>query len=216
MTSVERTAYPKFKQFPNAKELAELYTPTSLEINFVKSKTKSDEGCLRLMVLLKSFQRLGYFPEQELIPIAVIKHLRSCLKLQDSVNAIPSERQRYTYKNIIREYLRVKQYDKTGQRLLAIVVADAAKTKDHPADLINVAIEELVKERYELPAFSTLDRLIRHIRSMVNNRLFTQVAERLSVTEQLYLDKLLLPTDADDEEHSTLNSPTEVSHWFDQ
>jgi hypothetical protein len=28
---------------------------------------------------------------------------------------------------------------------------------DHPADLLNVAIEELVKERYELPAFSTLD-----------------------------------------------------------
>jgi hypothetical protein len=39
---------------------------------------------------------------------------------------------------------------------------------NNPADLINVAIESLVKERYELPAFSTLDRSVRHIRTLVN------------------------------------------------
>ncbi len=206
MASIDRTAYPKFKQFPDPKELAELYTPTPTEIKFVKSKTKNHEGLLRLMVMLKSFQRLGYFPHPEQIPIAVIKHLRSCLKLQDSVKAVPSERQRHTYKNIIREYLGVKQYDKTGQRLIATLVAEAAQIKDHPADLINVAIEELVKERYELPAFSTLDRLIRHIRSMVNNRLFTLCSQGLSTTEQIYLDQLLVVIDKEeDNENATLN-----------
>jgi hypothetical protein len=207
MTSIDRTAYPKFKQFPNPKELAELYTPTAAEIKFVKSKTKSHEGLLRLMLMLKSFQRLGYFPQPELIPIAVIKHLRSCLKLQDSIKATPSERQRHTYKNIIREYLGVKQYDKTSQRLIATIVAQAAQIKDHPADLINVAIEELVKERYELPAFSTLDRLIRHIRSMVNNRLFALCSQGLSINEQIYLDQLLVVTNKEDEddENATLN-----------
>ena len=206
MTSIDRTAYPKFKQFPDPKELAELYTPTPTEIKFVKSKTKNHEGLLRLMVMLKSFQRLGYFPHPEQIPIAVIKHLRSCLKLQDSVKAIPSERQRHTYKNIIREYLGVKQYDKTSQKLIATIVAEAAQIKDHPADLINVAIEELVKERYELPAFSTLDRLIRHIRSMVNNRLFTLCSQGLSTTEQIYLDQLLVViNNEEDNENTTLN-----------
>jgi len=79
---------------------------------------------------------------------------------QEIVNATPTKD----------DYLKVKQYDKAGQRLIAALVAEATEVKDHPADLINVAIEELVK-RYELPAFSTLDRLIRHIRSIVN-RLF--------------------------------------------
>jgi TnpA family transposase len=191
MALIDRTAYPKFKQSPNPKELAELYTPTSDEIKFVKSKTKSHEGFLSLMVMLKSFQRLGYFPHPECIPIAVIKHLRSCLKLQDWIKAIPSERQRYNYQNAIRDYLGVKQYDKAAQRLIAILVASEAEVKDHPADLINVAIEELVKERYELPAFSTLDRLVGHIRSMVNNRLFTIVSNNMNQVEQLYLDHLL-------------------------
>jgi TnpA family transposase len=191
MTLVDRTAYPKFKQFPDPKELAELYTPTETEIKLVKSKTKSHEGFLCFMVMLKSFQRLGYFPHPELVPIAVIKHLRSYLKLQDWVKAIPSERQRYNYQNAIREYLGVKQYDKPAQRLIAIAIAISAEVKDHPADLINVAIEELVKERYELPAFSTLDRLVGHIRASVNNRLFSRISTGLSQVEQIYLDQLL-------------------------
>jgi TnpA family transposase len=205
MALIDRTAYPRFKQFPDAKELAELYTPTQSEIKLVKSKTKSHEGFLSFMVMLKSFQRLGYFPHPECVPIAVIKHLRSCLKLQTWVKAIPSERQCYNYQNAIRDYLRVKQYDKAGQRLIATLVASAAQVKDHPADLINVAIEELVKERYELPAFSTLDRLIGHIRSMVNNRLFALCSEGLSINEQIYLDQLLVATGNEGDENATLN-----------
>lgn len=205
MALIDRTAYPRFKQFPDPKELAELYTPTPEEIKLVKSKTKSHEGLLSFMVMLKSFQRLGYFPHPECVPIAVIKHLRSCLKLQTWVKAIPSERQRYNYQNAIRDYLGVKQYDKAGQRLIATLVASAAEVKDHPADLINVAIEELVKERYELPAFSTLDRLIGHIRSMVNNRLFTLCSEGLSINEQIYLDQLLVATGNEGDENATLN-----------
>lgn len=192
MTLIDRTAYPKFKQYPDPKELAELYTPTSAEIKFAKSRTKSHEGFLSFMVMLKSFQRLGYFPHPECVPNAVIKHLRSCLKLQSWVKAIPSQRQGYTYQRAIRSYLGVKQYDKTAQKLIALLVAQQAEVKDHPADLINVAIEELVKERYELPAFGTLDRLIGHIRTFVNNRLFGRVNNGLSSTEIVYLDQLLL------------------------
>ncbi|MCP6760080.1 MAG: Tn3 family transposase, partial [Fischerella sp. CENA71] len=203
MTLIDRTAYPKFKQYPDPKELAELYTPTSAEIKFAKSRTKSHEGFLCFMVMLKSFQRLGYFPHPECVPNAVIKHLRSCLKLQSWVKAIPSQRQGYTYQRAIRSYLGVKQYDKTAQKLIAILVAQQAEVKDHPADLINVAIEELVKERYELPAFGTLDRLIGHIRTFVNNRLFGRVNNGLSSTEMVYLDQLLLGDI--DESIATLN-----------
>jgi TnpA family transposase len=192
VTSIERTAYPRFKQFPDPSELAEFYTPTPVEIQLVKSRTKSHEGFFSLMVMLKSFQRLGYFPHPECVPNAVIKHLRSCLKLQSWVKAIPSERQRYQYQKVIREYLGVKPYDKNAQKLITILVETEASIKDHPADLINVAIEKLIKERYELPAFSTLDRLIRHLRHLINNRLFELVNQGLTDTELLYLDRLLV------------------------
>lgn len=97
----------------------------------------------------------------------------------------------------------VKPYDKDAQKLIAILVASEAEVKDHPADLIKVAIEELVKERYEIPAFSTLDRLIGHVRSFVNNRLFARVGVGLSTSEQIYLERLLV--EEKDESIATLN-----------
>lgn len=192
MTLIDRTAYPRFKQYPSAKELTELYTPTVLEIKFVKSHVRSHEGLLCFMVMLKLFQRLGYFPHPENVPITIIKNLRSHLKLRDWVKAIPTERQRRNYQQAIREYLGVKSYDEVAQKLIAVVVSSAAEVKDHPADLINIAIEELVKERYELPTFNLLDRLVGHVRSITNNRLFQRVSQGLSSAEQAYLDQLLL------------------------
>jgi len=49
MTLIDRTAYPRFKQFPNAKELAELYTPTPEEIKLAKSKPRAMKGLLGLL-----------------------------------------------------------------------------------------------------------------------------------------------------------------------
>ena len=62
---------------------------------------------------------------------------------------------------------------------------------DNPADLINVAIEVLVKDRYELPGFNTLDRLVCRIRTRVNHQLFSQVIRQLEQEDISHLDALL-------------------------
>ncbi len=153
--------------------------------------------------MLKTFQRLGYFCHFELIPRPIIDQIRTCLKLGKDHSAIATYRSRRRYREAIRQYLKISSYNKQGQKIAAIAVAIAATVRDHPADLVNVAIEELIKERYELPAFSTLDRLVLHIRAVINNRLFRKVAGSLSVTEISYLDHLLV--DNPDSESVTLN-----------
>jgi hypothetical protein len=203
MTAIERTAYPRFKLNPSAKELADLYTPTPEEVQFAQAQVRGKSGLLRMAVMLKSFQRLGYFPHPEFVPVAVITHLRSCLKLNSWVSAIPTLPSRYRYQQAIREYLGVKPYSREAQKLAAGALTTAAEVKDHPADLINIAIEALIKERYELPAFSTLDRLAGNVRSIINTRLFHRVSDGLTQAEQTYLDRLLLP-DASDSQ-ATLN-----------
>ena len=145
------------------------------------------------MVMLKSFQRLGYFTHPELVPHPIIIHLRTCLKLNDRVSPVPSLRSIRYYQEAIREYLNISPYNNRGQELAAIAIKDAAFVRDHPADLINIAIEELVRQRYELPAFSTLDRLACHIRSIVNTRLFKRVARKLSPIDRQNIDNLLVP-----------------------
>ncbi len=204
ITVISRTAYPQFKRYPSNKELHELYTPTVEEIKFVTSRTKSQTGLLGLMVMLKSFQRLGYFIHPELVPQPIIIHLRTCLELDYQVSPVPSTRSIRYYQEAIREYLNISPYNNRGQELAAIAIKNAASVRDHPADLINVAIEELVRQRYELPAFSTLDRLACHIRSIVNTRLFKRVARKLSPIDRQNLDNLLVP-DSVAETNANLN-----------
>jgi TnpA family transposase len=193
ITVISRTAYPQFKHYPSNKELHELYTPTVEEIEFVTSRTRSKTGLLGLMVMLKSFQRLGYFTHPELVPQPIIIHLRTCLELDYQIAPIPSIRSIRYYQKAIREYLNISPYNNQGQELAAIAIKNAAFVRDHPADLINVAIEELVRQRYELPAFNTLDRLAGHIRTIVNTRLFKRVVRKLSSNDRQNLDQLLVP-----------------------
>ncbi|MGB8199107.1 MAG: DUF4158 domain-containing protein, partial [Pseudonocardiaceae bacterium] len=64
-----------------ARELAEVFTPTGEEVSWARAKTTTDQHCLTLLVLLKCYQRLGYFPRPEQIPAEIAEHVRGCAEL---------------------------------------------------------------------------------------------------------------------------------------
>jgi hypothetical protein len=74
---------------------------------------------------------------------------------------------------------------------------DAAQTKEDLADIINVMIEVLVHQRFELPAFSTLERIAFTARRFVNQRYQQTIATRLGKEVRTQLDSLFVrPADA--------------------
>jgi hypothetical protein len=98
MTSIERTAYPRFTRAPSVKELREIYTPTPTDVAFVATTARGPAQKFGLMILLKVYQRLGYFPKPETIPGAIIGHLRAVMKLPaDLVPDIASNHTLYRY-----------------------------------------------------------------------------------------------------------------------
>ncbi|MBX4270031.1 DUF4158 domain-containing protein [Clostridium estertheticum] len=56
---------------------------------------------------------------------------------------------------VIREYLNIKPDGSDARHLIVISIGAAARTKDEPSDLINVAIEELIRQQYELQQDNT-------------------------------------------------------------
>ncbi len=172
MASIERTAYQRFKRNPTLKELRDVYSVTPEENQFAHRVAKGAVPVLSLLIMLKSFQRLGYFPRPKDIPSGVINHIRACLNLSKDIEPNFHSKSLYRHQKAIRDYLNVYSYGKYALHIATSAVHKAAQVMDNPADLINVAIEELIKERCELPAFSTLDRLVRRIRTLVNYRLF--------------------------------------------
>lgn len=61
MLSPRDTAYPLLKPSPSAHELDEVFTPTLFEMGFAEKRTREPVPRIGLLILLKTFQRLGYF-----------------------------------------------------------------------------------------------------------------------------------------------------------
>ncbi len=81
----------------------------------------------------------------------------------------------YRYRKAIRSFLKVQPWSEQAANILEITIKKAALSMSNPADLVNVAIEKLIERRYELPAFSTLDRLVSHLRHGVHLDLYKRL-----------------------------------------
>jgi len=85
VTSIDRTAYPRFRRSVPIKELQESFTPSGPEIEWARERTRTPEHLLALLLLLKAFQRLGCFPDLFEVPLPVVDHIRGVLGLASSV-----------------------------------------------------------------------------------------------------------------------------------
>jgi Domain of unknown function (DUF4158) len=184
MPSASDTAYPRFKINPSTKELNELYTPTVYELAFARERARQVLQRACLLLLLKTFQRLGYFAACAEIPAPIIGHVFRCAALADlpeqQLQAYDASTARDRHTALIREFLGVTAYGPAAREVVVETCLQAARTRDDLPDLINMAIEELIRQRFELPAFSTLLRIARTTRNTVNRRYQLRVCELLN------------------------------------
>jgi len=168
MTAIDRTIYRRMKRSYPTKELIEAYTPTEEERRFVNTMTRTVQHQLNLMLWMKLFPCLGYFPALDEIPAPLVAHIRQALDIAaDVIPGYDHDRTLYRHHQLVREYYQIIPYGKDARRVALRTILRAIRTMDNPADLINAAIDELIKQRYELPAFSTLDRLVGRVRTLV-------------------------------------------------
>lgn len=193
MPSVHETAYPRLKASVGVRDLADVYTPTAEEIGLAERTARGTSAKLCFLVLLKTFQRLGYFTRLRDVPVPIIEHISRCFAgeiLAVDPVAYDESGTRRRHVPIIREYLEVDAFDEHGRELLCAVVREAALTKEDLADIINVAIEELVRKRFELPGFTTLFEEAQRGRAEVNRGLYRRVGEALGEEGKRSLDRL--------------------------
>jgi hypothetical protein len=195
MPTLHETAYPRLKSTLTEKDLQTVYTPTPEDVAFADRVTRLPATKVGLLVMLKTFQRLGYFLPFPQIPRRIQAHISVALGL---VN-IPADMEtydtlvtQYRHQSLIRAYVGVTVYGPVARRAALLAGMDAAQTKEDLADIINVMIEALVHRRFELPAFSTLERIAFTARRLVNQRYHHTIAERLGKVVQTRLDTLFL------------------------
>ncbi len=179
MTSIERTAYPRFKRLITARELHLFFSPGLEEAQWAAGRTESDEHQLALLLMLKSYQRMGCFPKLGEVPDMVADFVRRALNLPEGTRAThASGRSAEQHRALVRQRVGVR-YDAARARELARETIRAeAESKNNPADLINVALEKLVEAGLELPSYSTLDHMASTVRAEANTAICAGIWER--------------------------------------
>ena len=90
MTAIHETAYPRIRSSITAEELDELYKPTQEQLEFANRSTREPIQKLGLLVLLKVFQRLGYFPMLREIPLPIVQYIARCAELEGAIPHLAS------------------------------------------------------------------------------------------------------------------------------
>lgn len=200
MASIDRTAYPRFRAHVTAAELEADYTLSEEEQTFVRRQARGDVGRLTLAISLKTRQRLGYFPALATVPDAIQGHLAKTLGFAAQTRWCDSRLPAATvhrYREAIRQRLGSRPFSHGGHEIVIKTVHRAAQTMSDPADLISASVEALVKAGIELPAFSTLDRQIGHLRQAIHTEIYTQIERALSDAQRHALEALLECADGD-------------------
>jgi hypothetical protein len=195
MTAIQDTAYPRIRSSLTIHELARIYTPTSDELVLARRTTRGMVARICFLVLLKTFQRLGYFITLTDVPPSIVQHIADTAGgtvSRDDLVRYAAAGTRGRHLAAIRAHLHIQPYGAAARHVLVRAMADAAQTKDEIADLVNVAIEELVRGRFELTGFPTLARTARRVRALTARAFYRQVLDTLAEPTRQALDRLLI------------------------
>ncbi|GAC1554085.1 MAG: Tn3 family transposase [Herpetosiphon sp.] len=207
MTTLQDTIYPRLKAVVAPHDLERVYTPTSDEIELAQRMTIDAVAALGFLIHLKTFQRLGYFVALHTVPTCIVQHIAQAVEHSDLIPHLPAydrSGSRRRHQARIRALRNVKPFRAGGQQVVQRVVADAAVHTEKLDDLINLAIEELLRQYYELPGFTTLATIAQRQRAKSYTGLYTQVMAAVTPDLQELLDALLVV------EPTTQRSPWDV------
>ena len=196
MAAIHETAYPRLKSELTDRELDKFYTPNGAEQAFAKRHTRKPNTRIGLLSHLKVFQRLGYFVLWDAIPSKVPQHIAACLgvipQISPPINYDESGT-RTRHLNHIRNFMKVESLGDKTIACLKKSAWGAVQSKEKIPDIINVMIEELIRQGFELPGFSTLDRAAYQARFKFNEQCFEIIADNLTTMQISKINQLLKP-----------------------
>ena len=194
LLSASDTSYPLLNTSPSERELDEAFTPNLFEMAFAGKHSHLPQWLVGLLLLLKTFQRVGYFVQVSDIPPSIVRRVSHTAGFQDvpeglaGYDSSPTRRQHLA---LVRSYIGVKPFDRDAQSIMLKACVEASRVREDLADIINLAIEELFRHYHELPGFSTLLRGAVKARATVNRGYYLRISRALDEPTKVRLAELL-------------------------
>ena len=187
-----RVIYPELPNPLTPGDLQQLFSPSFDERQWAPTVVRTGASQVALLVQLKIFQTIGRFRLPTEIPLAAVEHVARRMGVEFEFSQIFPERTRYRHRQAILKRLGVVSWGAEGLALAEATMLRAARARTDPADIINSAIDALIRHGFELPALATLRRLAGTAHSKINAAQWTEVCARLSPAQQAVLETLLV------------------------
>jgi hypothetical protein len=143
-------------------------------------------------VQLKIFQTIGRFRLPTEIPLAAVEHVARRMGVEFEISQIFPERTRYRHRQAILKRLTIVSWGTEALALAEATMLKVARARTDPADIINSAIDALIRHGFELPALATLRRLAGTAHSNVNANQWDEVCFCISSAQSAVLETLLV------------------------
>ncbi len=213
MTSLIDTTYPYLKNDISIDELHDNYIISPEEIDFCTTYTKDGQTRLCFLILLKTFQYLGYFTKVKECPDKIvtfisknngIKYNKKYLDVYDNSTT------RTNHVGFIRTYLNLNKFNKEVVENLA---EDISREKNGIINIINTLISDVRALSLELPTFNRLKRIASSSRLKVNDEYVQYIYDNLNKQELARIENIFKRSNATTSKWDDLKwEPKHLSH----
>lgn len=132
------------------------------------------------------------FSARRRCPPAVIEHVARRLGVESGSTLIFPDRTLYRHRPVILKRLEVVSWGAEARKLAQATMRKTAQARTDPADIINSAIDALIRNGFELPALDTLRRLAATVHSKVNAAQWSEVCDCLPFEQRVALETMLV------------------------
>lgn len=188
-----KTAYPRlpadelFKPY----SMQKLFSISEEEKNLSKMYANGLHNQLNFLVLLKVFDFLTYFPKNHEISDKIYLYIGAQLDIESMNIKKISKSAKYRYYNNILQMRNFKSFNNGGKEACENSALKSAQTLNNLTDIINVCIEDLRNNKYELPSYDTIYKIALKCKKEVNNKIFSDIHSKLGEDTIILFQKLL-------------------------
>lgn len=187
-----RVIYPELPDPLTPGDLQQLFSPSFDERQWAPTVARTAVSQVALLVQLKIFQTIGRFRRAADVPPAGIEHVALRLGVESGSTLIFPDRTLYRHRPVILKHLEVVSWGAEARKLAQATMRKTAQARTDPADIINSAIDALIRNGFELPALDTLRRLAATVHSKVNAAQWSEVCDCLPFEQRVALETMLV------------------------
>ncbi len=188
---IARLLYPELPDPVTREDLQRLFRPSYDECRWAPTVARTPASQVALLVQLKTFQFVGRFLRVDEIPSLIVEYVANRLGVEGDTRLMSSDSTLYRHRTAVLRRLGVTAWGAAARKLARQTMTMIAEARTSPAELINAAVDALVRGRFELPSLDAFRRLASTVHRQVNTTQWQRIGSRLDEEQRAALEALL-------------------------